>query len=443
MTSILDRADQAIFDGERATGATSLIQCAWTYDRGIDLDSLRRFHGHLQRGRLARRVEPSPLPFGRHRWVSPTDTSRLEIAAPRPRARLESWLDEQANAPVDAERGPGWRLAVLPFTDGGAAVSLAATHCITDGLGLCRAIADAASGRDDAPALTPSRRRWGVMGEDARQTVRDLPAVARAVRAAARTGRPRGTASPSVPVPAVDEPAALPACTVFVDTGDWDACARRLGGSSNALLTGVAAELARRTGRTADRTVTVSIPVDDRGHDLPALDTRANAVTNIDVIVDSATVSTDLRPVRAAVKDALIARKEVADERSALLPLVPLLPRRVIRGILGVATGGPDVISSNLGDIDAAVNRPDGTDADTFSMRSLYPGVTTATMHRAGGVVALLSGRVGGHVFISTLAYLPGRPNSVAALRETLAETLAAFTLTGKTLSTTVLQART
>ena len=81
MSNVLDLVDQAVFLGERATGATSVIQCVWVYDRAIDIDGLRRFHHHLQRGRLSRRIERSPLPFGRHRWVTPSDSSDLEIVA--------------------------------------------------------------------------------------------------------------------------------------------------------------------------------------------------------------------------------------------------------------------------------------------------------------------------------------------------------------------------
>src|SRR5690349_19084270 len=108
MTNILDLADQALFLGERATGVTSVIQCIWVYDRAIDVDGLRRFHHHLQRGRLARRIERSPLPFGRHRWVRGTDSSDIEFTQmPRPRAEFDAWLNEQAQTPLDAERGPG------------------------------------------------------------------------------------------------------------------------------------------------------------------------------------------------------------------------------------------------------------------------------------------------------------------------------------------------
>jgi len=120
MSNVLDLVDQTIFRVERAAGVTNLIQCVWAYNRPVDINGLCRFHDQLRQGRLSRRIERSPLPFGRHRWVSPSDQPELEIVAtPRPREEFDAWLDEQANTPLDAEHGPGWHLAVLPFTDGG------------------------------------------------------------------------------------------------------------------------------------------------------------------------------------------------------------------------------------------------------------------------------------------------------------------------------------
>src|SRR3984893_13585178 len=182
MSNVLDLVDQTVFLGERATGAISLLQCVWVYDHAIDIDALRQFHHHLQRGRLSRRIERSPFPFGRHRWVSPSDPSDLEIVAtPRPREEFDAWLSEQAATPLDAEHGPGWHLAVLPFTDGGAGVSLVLTHCLTDGLGGCLAVAEAACGHGNAiswPAAG-SRRRWRALREGARPTARDIPRICR------------------------------------------------------------------------------------------------------------------------------------------------------------------------------------------------------------------------------------------------------------------------
>src|SRR5215208_6263747 len=188
MSNVLDLVDQIAFVGERATGATNLLQCVWVYNRAVDIDGLRRFHQHLKRGRLSRRIERSPLPFGRHRWVSPSGQSGLEVAAtPRPREEFDAWLSEQANTPLDAEHGPGWHLAVLPFTDGGAGVSLVASHCLIDGVGLSEALAEAACGRDD-PVRWPaaaSRQWWRAVTEDAHQTVRDTAGIGRAVVTAA------------------------------------------------------------------------------------------------------------------------------------------------------------------------------------------------------------------------------------------------------------------
>ena len=264
MSNVLDLIDQTAFLGERATEATNLLQCVWVYNHAIDIDGLRQFHQHLQQGRLSRRIERSPLPFGRHRWVAPSGQSDLEIVAtPRPREEFDAWLSEQANTPLDAEHGPGWHLAVLPFTDGGAGLSFVISHSLIDGVGLCEALTDAASGRHD-PISWPaagSRRRWQALREDARQTARDLPAVGRAVVAVARFARRNrgtdgsGTQRPSAlrsPLVGPPERVALAKATIFVDADEWDARAHSLGGTSNALLAGLAACLAQRVGRVAE-----------------------------------------------------------------------------------------------------------------------------------------------------------------------------------------------
>jgi hypothetical protein len=443
MSNVLDLIDQTAFLGERATGATNLLQVIWVYNRAIDIDGLRRFHQHLQRGRLSRRIERSPLPFGRHRWVSPSERPDLEIVAtPRPREEFDAWLNEQANTALDAEHGPGWHLAALPFTDGGAGVSFVISHCLIDGVGLCEALADAASGRHD-PISWPaagSRRRWQALREDARQTLRDIPAMGRAVVAATRFARRNrggdgsGTQLPSAlrsPFVGPEERVAPPMTTFFVDADEWDARAHSLGGTSNTLLAGLTARLAQRVGRVAaDGSVTLALPVNER----TAGDTRANAITAVDITVDPAPAATDLRAIRAAIKQALIRRQEVPDERWALLPLAPLLPQWLIRRMAGVALGGATTSgSSNLGALNPAANRPDGTDADYVAGRTLYPGVTKATMHHTGGMLGLHSGRVHGQVSVSVFAYQPGRPNSNDDLWRDLSNVLSEFSLTATT----------
>lgn len=436
MHNVLDPLDQLTFDAERATGVVSLPHPFWVYSRPVDLDGLRKFHHHLQQGSLARRIEPSPLRFGRHRWISADGPSEIEIAMPRPRAELDAWLEEQAITPIDAVHGPPWHLAVLPFTDGGAAVSLAVSHCLADGLGLLEAMADAADGRD-APINWPaagSRRRWQALHEDARQTVRDIPALGRgavaAVRLARRVRREGAGAAPSTTplrLPAgADEPLTPPMTTVFVDADQWEARAHALGGTSNALLVGLAAHLAQRMGRvTADGSVLMKIPVNER---TAAGDTRANAVSNLTVKVDAAPATTDLHEIRAAVKQALISHQELRDDERAVMSFVPLLgllPKRLVRLVDNT------VVSSNIGVVDPAVSRPDGTDADLFASRLSYRGVTKALMHSLGGALYVLSGTAQGQVFVSVTVYQPGYTNTNKALRQDLSNALNDFSLSG------------
>ncbi|WP_375485439.1 hypothetical protein [uncultured Mycobacterium sp.] len=436
MDNVLDPVDQAMFDFGRATGVTVLLQGVWVYNRAIDIDGVRRLHDHLQRGRLSRRIERSPLRFGRHRWISPNGSSGVEIVgSARPREEFDTWLNEQAGTPLDCEHGPVWHLAVLPFTDGGAGVSLVIPHCLTDGLGMFEALADAAHGRDDPiswPAAA-SRRRWQAVREDARQTARDLPAMGRAVGAAVRLARrSRGSAAAAAPSPTgppalpegTDEPITVPIATMFVDADEWEARAHSLGGTSNALLAGLAAHLAQRLGRvTADGSVALRIPVDERTQG----DTRGNAVGNVDITVDPAPVTTDLREIRAVIKQALVHHREVPNQEQALLSLVPLLPKRLVR-ITGNATG---VIATNLGIVDTAATRPDGTDADYFAMRMHYLGMTKEMMHRLGGLMVLGAGRANGKIFVTVLAYQPGRPNSTDGMQHELSSALKGFSLTG------------
>src|SRR3954454_12239310 len=123
MSNVLDLFDHTFSSLERAAGVLGLLQCVWVYDRAIDIDGLRQFHHHLLRGRLSRRIERSPLPFGRHRWGAPgAGAEVVVVGTPRPPTEFNQWLHEQAATPLDIQHGPGWRLAALPFTDGGTGI---------------------------------------------------------------------------------------------------------------------------------------------------------------------------------------------------------------------------------------------------------------------------------------------------------------------------------
>jgi hypothetical protein len=77
------------------------------------------------------------------------------------------------------------------------------------------------------------------------------------------------------------------------------------------------------------------------------------------------------------IKQALVGLAEKPNELLTLLPLTPLMPKRLARRLAGMALSTADlpIGCSNIGDVDAAINRPDGTDADYISMRLIDPGI--------------------------------------------------------------------
>jgi len=237
-------------------------------------------------------------------------------------------------------------------------------------------------------------------------------------------------AAPPPPRTASDDQAVeVPGLTAYIDSEEWDARAKSLGASSNSLAAGVACRLAVRVGRVHDDgTVTLRFPVTLRTEG----DTRGNALTIADVTVDPTHAATDLGEMHVKITQAILAAVENSnDENLATLPLATLVPRRVNRRLAGMAAGGASlaVTCSNVGDLSAAANRPDGTDADYAYLRNLEPDIKKSTLEAMGGQLFLASGRRRGKIFIRIYGYLPGRPNTKDDLREIASRTFAEFEL--------------
>lgn len=415
------------------------MQFVWIYDRGVDIDGLRRFQRNLGHGLLGRHIETSPLPFGRHRWVAEPGPADLEMAtAERPRDQVWDWADERVRLPLDPEFGPAWRLGVQPLTDGGAAVSLVVSHSVADAMGLCIAIADAGNGhRRDFGYPTPGARATrAAVAQDLRTTLRSLPDAGRAFAATVRLARSARddvassvkAAAPRV-TPGGDNQVTAPTATVWIDLQQWDSRAESLGGTSNSLFAGLASRLGAALGRVGpDGRVMLSWPVSDRVEG----DTRANALTSVMFSADPAKVTTTLTEVRGDMKAALIALPETSEELLAPLPLVTFTPKALARRLeMMVGKIGDPVGCSNLGDLDPAVNRPDGSDADRIAFRLLEPEITTGILDRTRGYLYLGSGRVHGQIFVSIGAWVPGGPNTKELLRTALQRAVTEMGLTG------------
>ena len=424
--NVLDYMDESFFLDFRAQGHGAMIQFIWIYERDVDLVALRRFHHNLGNSLLSRCVEPSPLPGGRSRWVAWSPPDDFDVAEkPRPRSELTAWTDEQAALPIALEGGPPWRLAVQPLTEGGAAVSLLVSHAVGDGVGINDAVVDAVrgTGHNLGYPAPHSRTRVRALLDDARQLIRDLPGVARALllspRAAkevpmrVRAGldknkslarRDQTAAPPARRGPGTDLArtgiARLPSVTVLVDTGHWDECAASLGGTSNSLLIGFTSKLCAILGWVdSDGMANIAIPVNERK---PG-DTRGNALTSTAMTVDPAE-ATDLRGIRAGVKAALTTLTEVRDTIMAPLALIPFVPKFAANRFQTVLQKSANITCSHFGDLDPAVNRPDGTDADWFYARhARTPDLADpALLRRAGGMFfPVASGRLGGRLYAS------------------------------------------
>ncbi len=441
---VLSYTDQALFLALRGAGQDAVMQTVWIYPHAVDLDGVRRFHRNLGRGLLARRIEPSPVPFGRHRWVAapPVTEADLEVAErPRARAELPDWADEQLELPLDPEHGPAWRMSVQPFDDGTTAVSLVVSHCIADGGALVISVFEAVAGSHRElgyPSPGSCTRRRAAIA-DLRQTVRDLPEAGRTLRKVVKIARNRRgeVARPTPPKPSVgaaDDVAPMTTVMVYVDLDKWDARFKELGGNSFSMVTAFAGKLAEHLGRTrdSDGMVTLLIPVNERKD---FADTGGNVVAVANVSFHPAGVTDDLTALRGVIRDRLKTAKEVPDDTVELLPLIPFVPRRAFGRIADAAFGFSTdlpVSCTNMGDLPPELLRADGTAAEYLWVRGIDRHVSRADLERRGGVLTVGSCRLGGRIVLSVVSHQPGQDNSRAHLSEVVLQTLEEFGLRGE-----------
>lgn len=433
----VDYMDHASYIALRALRRGPVGQSVWIYNRGVDMDGLRRFQRNLENTLLGRRIERSPLPFGRHRWVAGARSGAIAVSASeRPRSQVWDWANERAKIPVDPETGPAWHLAVQPLVGGGAAVSLVFSHTIADGAASTLSIVSAVQGHSwDLGYPDPGSRSVGrALREDLGTTARLLPGIPSALigtvrlqrqQAAAHPKPKRGTRKKKVSGP--DVPVTVPMVAASIDIATFDEKVAELSGTRNAFVAALAARLGHALGRVdGDGQVMLTFPVSERTEG----DTRGNALNVITVTVDPDTVLTSLGPLRKAVKDALVEMAANRDAIMAPLPLIPFVPKFLMATVeKAVLQEGQPIGCSNAGDMPAALSRIDGTEADFFIGRMIENGVTEAAFARRGGHLALGVTISGGTVAISIASWKVGGPNSAPALADAVTKAFADFGL--------------
>ncbi|MCX2933400.1 hypothetical protein ORI20_24310 [Mycobacterium sp. CVI_P3] len=428
--------DQGSFLGLRALGRGPVIQYIWIYDDGVDLEGLRRFQRNLQHTLVARLIERSPLPFGRHRWVSYAGPSDLDVAvAQRRRDEVWDWVDERSFVAIDPEFGPPWHLGVQPLIGGGAAVSLAVSHTTGDAVAGTLAIVDAVNGtrRDYGFPPPGTRTRGQALRQDIAVTARSALKVPAAIGGGLRVAREQQddvstsvrSSSPASSSAARTQRLVVPRVYGYVDGQEWDERAKALGGTRNVLFAGFCARLGYRLGRLdGNGRIVLSVPVSER----TAGDTRANPLNSVTVLADPSRVIENLAELRVGLKQALVELGQNGNALLAPLAMIPFTPKLVVRRLENlVLKVGKPVGCTNIGELPPEANRPDGTDADFFGTRGGEAGVTAATLERLGGHLLVSAASLRGKVWFSVASWEPGRANDTTALTEVVRAALGDF----------------
>ena len=430
----LAHIDQGSFLAMQALGHEPVQQLIWVYNHDVNIDRLREVHRNLGYTLLGRRIERSPLPFGRHRWVAAPHQGDLLVSPARPRSEMMSWCDEQATMGVDPEHGPAWRMAVGPFLEGGAAVTLVVSHSLSDVGGILFSIFAALAGmKSDLGYPQPlSRTRRQALREDFTASLKSLPDIGRALKASLqvwRAGQPKASRTVRPAKQRETGTAIRPSVFPVVDAAEWDARAKELGGNSGSLVAAYAVRLGYIMGQVgSDGLVTLNFPVADRKE----ADDRANALAGMSVTGDPVEVLTNLAIIRSNLKKGL---KEVAEKPNQLLaplPLIPITPKWVLRRMEWLVRGdGPLVGCTNMGDVPEALTQLDGTAADYVLARGVEWPIGPVELNRVGNWLLVGSCRMNGKLFLFITAWQVGKSNTREELQELATKALADFDLAG------------
>ncbi len=436
--------DQLAYELFRATGRSQLMQCLWLYDRDVNIDALVRTNERLAALSFNRLIEPSPFPFGRPRWVKPAGAALPIETSPAvlPRSQLLPWANQRARAPIDPVQGPAWRMSVQRFDDGSTAVSTVGSHLVIDGMGALLAIEAAANGIAVPSPYQPRGARLWLAGcvSDAWQILVDAPRTLAALARIATTsgGSPAGPLKkPAIPADDTrsDRPTVvdLPAVAVTIEAQAWDTCAQRLGGHANTLLPSFVAALASRLGRrrASDGTINLLVPIDRRRG---LNDDRALAIEFRSMTLSPEGLSTNLRPVKAALMALLRGTKELqTDTLALLLPAIAWMPRTFATALVNRLFRYADelpVSCSNLGTLPEGLAYIDSAPCGRVMTRAVDVNVTRHDLERSHGHLVVVASCFGKMVSLCVEAYqLEPTPTTPETLRVVTLQTLAEFGL--------------
>lgn len=392
---------------------------------------------------FGRRVVPARLPGARARWQPAAVLPPLRIEdQPLSADALAAVLDDEVSTQPDPACDPGWRLTALTDSEGGTTVLTWLHHAYGDGRGILET------------AFAPGPPPGGPLPAAASQTLSELTDVAarvgRGVRGGARLGREAATIRWRRPQSDLarlgptlgalrDRDRGVGArsarrvvALARVPAADWEAAAAQRGGSGNALLLAMLANLLRMArqarGEVHMRPVRLLLPFDTGQRSAAGAGARLQAAANVAgaavvVLPGGPPAYGDLGYVRAATREAL--RRATESVTATATPAPPgvidamqLLPRAITHRLASRVQGHADGVASNVGPIPAHVAQLGPYTAREVSLLA-GPMLTDLTV---------CLGRDRDELALGVVAD-PARLGPAGGLRERLAEELAGWEL--------------
>ncbi|WP_241549141.1 hypothetical protein [Gordonia alkanivorans] len=411
-------------------GLPVVNQTLWRFPGTVDVDAIASLADKLRRGRLSRLVATHRGP-GRAYWRYTPDAGHFSVQAePVAVGEEEQWGRAQADADLDIENGPAWRLVVARTADDASVlVSLVISHVIADGGTGAVAVLEAVHGLDYTPGTAP-----GLVSNvvDAGDLLWTAGKTAIRMARASRSGPPASPARVTGrPAPDTDVATAeiAPNVTVLIPAADFTAAAESRGGTDNSLFAALMVGVLERCGRVSPGDVVpVSLPVSSRTPD----DRRANATSGATAFVEVAPDRyEDLSAVRTACKDAynrLAANSgKVAQRAVVLQALSASLTRRLAANVTT-----PLCLASNVGPVPDEFATLGTGEPAALSIRAVTAtDDPRALRDRKGGISGWLA--LGADdVMFSVSSLDPVRIPDVTTLRELVTAELAAWGLHGK-----------
>lgn len=382
--------DKAFLRLHHGYGAPVISQTVTIMANRLTDDQLSEMYATLRSGPFMRRVHRPRVPFARWRWVL-ADTAlplSLEHAAIDDADAL-AWANDQAQYPLDPERGYGWRLSAVPTRSGGMVCSCVASHAIADGhaglmaaIGLVQPELATTEGLDDVVDVRADlqdglRRGVAVAREavsEARRAAKDP--THRAALRKALSGR--GSAPEPTPLGWRER-----SVIATFDAAQWKDIAAQRGGTPNTLYLALVADLLRHCGLVGEDDPLVLMTAVRILREQDQID--SNSFARVPIVVQREWLDRlDLAPLRAASKAGFgsvhaVGSGGISRPRNMPPELIDVLPEGVVERLVDTPpiTVG---MCSNMGVLDPflpTVMRQ-GAQPTMFVMRGVFQGIDRA-----------------------------------------------------------------